>query len=456
MRRLAIAALALVVAALLGTLIWALVTRNGGPAGPSPSPVAERASRTASRGAAAPASDDTAPRAVRAVLTSTIMNDAAAPPSEEEPATVVLVEREDDPSEVGHDIEMYQLEARGGVYTDGVLRGVSAGAADDDDDDDGGGGGNEAASAAGSAAGSDTPPGLVVERRNSNILKYLPPRRDLPPSHVNQLKYRIERVTPDNTYVFGMRDPTAYFANILRVRVPFHNIVAVEDGNGGNPSRAALVLGKAELPASAEQPPYLFDSSHPEMLLPEAVFHADRLPIGRRAVELAITARHLEYEFFLADVTYRLRVLITPMPGHGGRFGDILVDLDEGGAEGAEDYQWYDRERAAFCASRPDDPARLVDTSMYAELDALYRRGEHNVLPIPVNLLTTVDWDELHRAEGNLTVQIDLSTDTALMFRRRPPRPALHDGGDSMHKWIAENLCFPALTSSLFAIVRVI
>lgn len=461
MRRLVVVALALLFLALVAALVWALFTRNGGGGdAPAPSPTVSPA-RVAAAGPAAHPLDDSVPRAVRAVVTSTIMNDAA-PAAEPQAATaggthagaatVVLVERGDDASEVGHDIEAYQLEARGAADDtagDGVLRGVLAGA-DEDDSDSG-------------SAGS-MPPGLVVERRHSNILKYMPPRKDLPPSHVNQLKYRIERVTPDNTYVFGMRDPTAYFANILRVRVPFHNIVAVEDGNGGHPSRAALVLGRPELPASSEQPPYLFDSSRPELLLPEAVFHADRLPIGRRAVELAMTARHLEYEFFLADVTYRVRVLVTPLPDEGGRFGDVQVDLGaaEGDEAAAADYHWYDREHAVFCTTRPDDPARLVDDSMYAELEALHRQGERRVLPIPVNLLTTVDWDELHRAEGHLAVQIDLSTDTALMFRRRPPRqPRTGGDGDdgpnvNMHEWIAENLCFPALTSSLFAVVRVI
>jgi len=296
-----------------------------------------------------------------------------------------------------------------------------------------------------SSGSDDSVPGLVTERRNSTFLTY----EGAKPKDIDHCKFRVMGVAGNKqkTYVFGMRDRTGFYSIIKRVRIPFHSLFATEKTLGGDADKAALVVGETGLPDAKSEPPFLFDSSETRMLMPDVYLDANKIPVGRTNVELMITARYIEYEFIIHGSAYVIRVLVCPMPGDSGKYGDLMIDTGDG------EFMWYDKDGKFFCSDRPENPCRLVDHLTFADLDEIYTRSAENVLPIPVHLLTSpIDWDAIRETEGNLNVLIELTTDTVLMFSRTPP--AANNEDINMHEWIIDHVAFPALTSNIMAVIK--
>lgn len=312
----------------------------------------------------------------------------------------------------------------------------------------------------------DDPPALMYERRDSDIMMMhasdggagrMGSITRAFPNEVNHKRYRLEGMRPDNMYVYRARDSTAFYVDVSRFRMPYHSIFAVEEGSDSISTigeKSALLFGQEDIPHVVDEPPFVYDSHAHHPVMPETIVNAHNFPVHGNNTRLAVTARYFEYTFTMRGETFCIRVLVSPGGGKG-MFGDVVVDLSDGGADDEPDFHWFDTSLGVFTAYRPESPARLVDESDYDRLWELCDAASMFAVPVPVTLLTAIDWEGLRtRVEHNIPsiIHIDIVPETAIMFRRSPPHGSQRS---DLTQWIMNNLSFPALTSCLSAIVRI-
>lgn len=224
------------------------------------------------------------------------------------------------------------------------------------------------------------------------------------------------------------QDLTGYQALMTRFRCAFHSMVL----KGRHSANYAIWYGQKGVQSASVEPPYVYDTNKSKLRVMEV---EDHLTGFEGELDLACSARFLEFTFKLPKGTYRMRVNISYE--QGGEMGDVLLWDDD-----MKKFMYYDP-GMGFSQKRPFNPVSMVPNGMHEDLRQLAR--EYAVM-IPVIILNRLDPAEI---EKDSLLQVELIADPCVLFTRRPP-------ADYSREWIMEHVALPDFTSALSGVLTVL
>ena len=270
----------------------------------------------------------------------------------------------------------------------------------------------------------------MVDSETNTILERVPPKETHQLTEVKVDSVGVESNTDIErpvTMVFRRRDPTGWYAAVSAFVMPFHWLaLRKKDGSG-------LVYGCDGPVPLTEEPPYVYNSNMPELIVADVKKSKESYLTG---ADMSCAARYLEFQMDIEDRLHVLRINIS----HCGRVGDILTWQPKNENDKRvedEEFYWYSSDKGFISVreTRPDDAATIVPRGRYDELNDV-----DYVLPIPIEVL----YDRV--PEGADSVDIEIIPATVVCFTRRPPVNVTRE-------WVVRHVSFHDLDQCLVAIL---